>query len=182
MKLCPICMEIFRPDAPQAKFCSQACKSSAQVGQGKPRGTEEERIAKFWRKVQKTEGCWLWTKNRCKQGYGQVFWAGRQAKAHRVAYELTKGPVPAGLELDHLCRNRACVRPDHLDPVTHRVNVLRGEGVAARRARRTHCPQGHPYDEKNTYRFGRQRMCRACHLVHTRAHKARTKAAQEVRS
>jgi hypothetical protein len=85
------------------------------------------------------------------------------ARAYRITYETLVGPVPNGLELDHLCRVRACVNPGHLEPVTHRVNTLRGETVAARNARATHCPAGHPYDEVNTYadRLGR-RSCREC--------------------
>ena len=115
-----------------------------------------ERLAQ---KVEVDGECWLWIAAKDPCGYGQFFWNGRPHKAHRVAYELTVGVIPAGLELDHLCRIRHCVRPSHLDPVSHRVNVKRGiHGVMT-----THCPAGHPYDEANTHiQVHGGRRCRAC--------------------
>ena len=87
------------------------------------------------------------------------------AYAHRLAYELVKGPISDGLQIDHLCRNRACINPDHLEAVTQRENILRGEGVAALNARKTHCPQGHAYDEENTLILtGRQAGARRCQI------------------
>lgn len=106
------------------------------------------------------DGCWEWPGKRDPNGYGRAgkWWA------HRVAYEVWVGPVPAGLELDHLCRNPACVRPDHLEPVTHRVNMLRGRTIGARNAAKTHCIHGHEFTLANTYirsdTGGRQ--CRQC--------------------
>jgi hypothetical protein len=89
---------------------------------------------------------------------------GRVVKfGHRVSYEAFKGPIPDGLTIDHLCRNRACVNPEHLEPVTMRVNCLRGESPAAVHARKTHCPKGHEYSAENTYRHkGNHRMCKLC--------------------
>lgn len=81
---------------------------------------------RFAEKVNKTETCWLWTGARNAKGYGTIRDGKRQRNAHRVAYELFVGPIPAGLVIDHLCRTRNCVRPDHLDPVTNQVNVKRG--------------------------------------------------------
>lgn len=105
------------------------------------------------------EECWLWTASIHPTGYGQ-FQLGR---AHRVAYELRNGPIPDGLTLDHLCRVRNCVNPDHLEPVTRKVNILRGMGLSAQRARQTHCTRGHPFDEANTHiRPNGTRRCRAC--------------------
>lgn len=90
--------------------------------------------------------------------------AGRDMLAHRFAYELLVGPIPTGLTLDHLCRRPACVNPSHLEPVSLRDNILRGEGPVALGARVTHCPQGHPYDLFNTYIDpSGTRRCRTCH-------------------
>ena len=85
------------------------------------------------------------------------------ALAHRFAYETFVGPIPEGLTIDHLCRIRHCVNPEHLEAVTDRVNILRGEGISAQHARATHCPQGHPYDLINTYVApDGDRDCRDC--------------------
>jgi len=96
--------------------------------------------------------------------------------AHRVAYEAAHGPIPAGLEIDHLCRNHLCVRPSHLEPVTRRENLRRGNGALAQRRRakaRTQCPQGHPYDQENTIRGKHQRKCRACNREWNRLRRER---------
>ncbi len=125
-----------------------------------PRPTLAER---FWAKVNKaTSGCWEWQATLVN-GYG-VFWNGtRQIRAHRYAYELLKGKIPEGLTIDHLCRNRKCVNPDHLEVVTMRENVLRGVGITAKNARATHCPKGHPYEISNIYPMPHGgRSCRAC--------------------
>lgn len=109
------------------------------------------------------DACWLWPLSRATHGYGQVRIGGKTMRAHRAAYELLIGPVPEGLELDHLCRNRACVNPAHLAPVTHQINLLRGVGFAAAHAVKTHCPHGHAYNAHNTYIDKKgQRHCRAC--------------------
>ena len=123
-----------------------------------------DRGALFWAKVDKSdpEGCWLWT-GALSDGYGSFGIEGHRTKgAHRYAYETLVGPVPSGLQLDHLCRVRNCVNPDHLEPVTQRENLLRSEGAAARNARKTHCENGHPFDDENTSSTNGKRRCRAC--------------------
>ena len=104
--------------------------------------------------------CWEWTGARHNKGYG-IFWRqGRSHYAHRIAYEILVGPIPEGLESDHLCRNHACVNLLHIEPVTRSVNTLRGDHW---QRRKTHCPQGHPYTPENTYlKPNGWRLCRAC--------------------
>lgn len=127
---------------------------------------ELEQMARFAAKVEFSDtGCWLWQGAAGPNGYGGVRVNGRQLSAHRRSYELLVGPIPDGLELDHLCRTRTCVNPDHLEPVTHQENVLRGDAPSAHNARKTHCKKGHAFDEANTrWRTGAKagRVCRAC--------------------
>lgn len=112
--------------------------------------------------VDAATGCWNW-QAAISRGYGYIAVDRRGRVAHRVMYELLVGKVPDGTELDHLCRNRRCVNPAHLEPVSHRVNVWRGAGLAAANARATHCIRGHAFDEANTrIRANGSRYCRAC--------------------
>jgi hypothetical protein len=85
-------------------------------------------------------GCIEWSMHTCN-GYGRVSFGGVMRVVHKLVYEHLRGPVPERLELDHLCRNRRCANPEHLEPVTHRVNTLRGEGVGAKQAAKTCCPK-----------------------------------------
>lgn len=120
-------------------------------------------------------GCWLWIGGENGKGYGRMRW-GKNYRAHRLAYELLRGPIPSGLELDHLCRVKCCINPDHLEIVTSKVNTLRGTGPTAQNAIRTHCVNGHEFTLENT-RIGTDgdRVCRACRrdTWHRRKHKAR---------
>jgi len=121
---------------------------------------------RFWVKVKKGNptDCWEWTAAiGVKNGYGYFRFNGHWVLAHRFAYELIHGPIPKGLTIDHRCRNRACVNPSHLEVVTHKTNILRGLGVAAQLAKKTHCSKGHPYDLFNTYTYPNgTRDCREC--------------------
>jgi hypothetical protein len=114
----------------------------------------------FWEKVNKTEGCWEWLGARTGSGYG-VF---RRQPAHRLAWIEAHGPIPDGLQIDHLCRNRRCVNPDHLEPVTVRENLLRSPiSWAGINARKDICNHGHALAGDNLYRDPRgRRRCRAC--------------------
>jgi hypothetical protein len=131
--------------------------------------TVEER---FWAKVDKTETCWLWTGTRTGgnlYGYFRPNSLGGMKLAHRIAYELLIGLIPAGLELHHRCERPECVRPDHLQPVTHRENM--------QWATKPHCRQGHPYDEANTYvQADGTRRCRICKRAGERVARARRQA------
>lgn len=118
-------------------------------------------------------GCWYWTATKSKLGYGQArFDSDKLEYAHRIAYRLWRGPIPEGLSLDHLCRNPSCVNPQHLDPVTHRENLLRGRGIAPRNAAVTHCPHGHEYTDENTVVRHGSRYCLICRKFHARARRA----------
>ena len=119
--------------------------------------------------------CRIWDGCRNEWGYGRVNTrrGTRSQLAHKVVWESAHGPVPDGLELDHLCRVRECIREDHLEAVTRLVNARRGMTGTAARARmlaKTHCPHGHPYNEMNTYIHPKtgKRQCRVCRLFHKR--------------
>jgi hypothetical protein len=121
--------------------------------------------ARFWPKVDtdNPSGCWIWTAATNGLGYG-VLWLGhdRRGYAHRIAYELFRGPIPDGLDLDHLCRRPSCVYPWHLQAVTHRVNVRRGNAPSARIARSGRCSYGHLRTPTNTRTRDGKTFCRPC--------------------
>lgn len=143
-------------------------------------------------------GCWLWTGHVSPNGYARISVGGVERQAHRVAYEEFVGPIPDGLDVDHVCHNedracsggpscahRRCLNPEHLAPATRSDN-LRNSGrvgnngsvvvAAGIQTAKTHCPQGHPYDAENTYSPPSRpnaRYCRECHRDHTRARRAR---------
>jgi HNH endonuclease len=123
---------------------------------------------RFWSKVDKCapNGCWQWIGRLSYAGYGQFYVGDRCFRPHRTSYEWERGPIPDGLELDHLCRNRGCVNPDHLEAVTHKENVRRGRALEVMLARKravTHCPKGHPYEGDNLWTNSRgHRWCKTC--------------------
>lgn len=126
-------------------------------------------LERFFTYVNKTESCWLWTGGKNYKGYGVFTVNGKNLGAHRFSYEAHNGPLAEGMMPDHLCRVRACVRPDHLEAVTNLENTLRGENFIAVHAAKTHCSNGHLFDEANTridIRNGRsRRVCRACQKI-----------------
>lgn len=147
----------------------------------------DERLPeRFWSKVrQDPSGCWIWRGSRNSNGYGRFRVAGRKEYAHRVSYAALVGDLPpwtpTGLQCDHLCRNRACVRPEHLELVAPRENLLRGDTLAASHAARTHCPLGHALEGENlvpsALRRGK-RECLTCDRAQARAQAAAIRQAR----
>jgi predicted CXXCH cytochrome family protein len=138
-------------------------------------------LARFLPRIVVVEGgCWYWlgAKKGSANAYGVFGVDGRQVYVHRWSYEHFVGEIPEGYDIDHLCRNPACCNPAHLEAVTHRENLRRGETFAAENARKTHCHRGHEFTEANTYvtRTG-SRICRRCHADHERNRRASMKAA-----
>ena len=132
-----------------------------------------ETEARFWSKVDKDGPipdyaphlgkCWLWTGGKVRRGYGRFYLNSTATMAHRFAYEAAIGPIPEGLQIDHLCRTTACCNPAHLEAVTQRENILRGNGMGARWAARTHCKNGHSLAGENLLiRPDGSRRCRVC--------------------
>lgn len=196
---CEICAKTFtvtKPsDAARRRFCSYPC-----MGKGRTRDMNVPIAERFWPKVNKNGPipphlpklgpCWPWLASLYQNGYGQFFRRhGHPTHAHIVAYELMIGSVPDGLVLDHLCHNgsgcqeddlcphRRCVNPAHLEPVTHRTNLLRGETITARNTAKTHCPARHPYDAENTGRNkDNSRYCRECRRFRQSGYPVRQRA------
>lgn len=142
------------------------------------RGDDE---ARFWAHVEKSDGCWRWTGTVGGTGYAAWTFDGKANQAaYRYSYELLIGPIPAGLVIDHLCRNTQCVNPDHLEPVTNAENVLRGIGPTAINARKTECVHGHAYTSANTgiNPTTGSRFCKACKADYQRRRRARLRAAR----
>lgn len=123
-------------------------------------------------------GCWIWLGGVCEDGYGKCGARAGQSLAHRAFYAIIKGPIPAGMEIDHLCKNRLCVNPTHLEAVTHRENIRRGDYRSNHRnGRKTHCLRGHEFTPENIYTYTprgmkTRRKCRACNRANAAKRKA----------
>jgi hypothetical protein len=142
---CAYCATEFLRDR-NTRYCSDACR--------------------FMSKVEVGPHCWTWQATLDRHGYGTFYFAGRNQSAHRVAHEMFRDPIPDGLHIDHLCRNRACVNPAHLDAVEQRINTLRGDAPTAAAWREGRCKNGHPRTPENTYvRNERARQCRVCMAI-----------------
>lgn len=124
-------------------------------------------------------GCWEWNTSKQKDGYGTIGKNGKCYLAHRISYELFKGEIPKGLELDHVCRNRSCINPDHLEPVTHKLNMERSSTAV-----KTHCKNGHLFSPDNIYwcqrKYGFQRACRICGRIANRLSDRKKRGACQV--
>ena len=121
---------------------------------------------RWWGSFLLGDGCWSWIASKNNYGYGQFPVGYSKHAAHRMSYEMFSGPIATGMQIDHLCRNRSCVNPAHMEVVTQAENMRRGGGVAAENGRRTSCRSGHAYSKENTYRwvdkYGSHRRCKTC--------------------
>ena len=120
-------------------------------------------------------GCWLWLGAMTGNRYGSIKFKQKSAPVHRVSYTVFKGEIPAGFEIDHLCRVKCCINPDHLEAVLHKVNLLRGKSPSANNARKTHCSHGHAFTPENTYiqPSNGGRLCRICKRILKAQHRIR---------
>ena len=131
---------------------------------------------RFWSKVTKGPDCWEWTAGKVTGGYGRFGYGGKPRMAHRISWELLIGKIPVGLQIDHLCRNRTCVNPDHLEPVTRKENIRRGFSPTAINGRKTHCNNGHEFKGENIYRKNEiSRDCRKCRKESVLRHREKMK-------
>lgn len=131
-------------------------------------------IERLWSRIRydQVTGCWINTGSDNGRGYCQIRIDGRKVPAHRFSFETYREPIPPELETDHLCRVRRCMNPWHMEPVTHRINVLRSDGIAAREARKTHCLRGHEFTSSNIRFEGRKRKCRTCERLRAQERRA----------
>ena len=156
MTRCAFCTEEILPSAQRCRNCRRGI-ADASI---------EETHERFWSRVEKTASCWIW-RGTVRGEYGRFKIRGVYFTAHRLSYEWLVGPIPEGLTLDHVrargCSSTLCVNPAHLEPVTMKENLARGESPSARATRATHCPKNHPYSGKNLIvsKSGFRR-CRSC--------------------
>lgn len=146
-----------------------------------------ERINRFNKKINKRSGvygidgkfsteCWEWTGAIGKWGYGNFHDGKKYCRAHRYSYEHYISSIPIGLDLDHLCRNRKCVNPEHLEPVTRQINLLRGKTIIAKQAAQKECIYGHDFTKENTYIDKRNRRhCKKCRVIRQRKYRQHLK-------
>lgn len=146
---------------------------------------EQKILDRFMSHIDKTDNCWIWKAYKNPKGYGRfTVSAGNIVMAHRFSYQIHIGSIPEGLVLDHLCENKSCVNPSHLEPVTNKENLIRGkvgEKNAKHHKSKTHCKNGHEYTEKNTAYWNRKtrgvltRRCLVCYAMQQERFKTTTK-------
>lgn len=152
-----------------------------------PEVLTENEFNRFFTKVDK-EGpivkselgkCWIWTASiRKEDGYGNFYLRGKRVYSHKLSYVIASGSFSEDLKLDHLCRNTSCVNPSHLEPVTDKINIFRGTGVAVTHSKKTHCPRKHLLEPPNLGKAAKKtgrRACLACARTHSKYHKAKSK-------
>lgn len=137
-------------------------------------------LLNFYRHIEITDTCWLWTGGTNRTGYGRGYFRGRMISPHRLVYEIVQGDLIPGMSIDHLCSVRLCVRPDHLEQVSFKTNTARGSGASTVNRLKTHCVSGHEFTEENTYVYWRGRGCRTCrkaqHVVSNGRRRERTQS------
>lgn len=151
------------------KMCDKHYRRFKKYGSTELRiKTDHERLNEKCESVTES-GCIIWLGSTCKGGYGNFLYNGKIDKAHRVAYIMKNGEIPEGLEIDHLCRVRSCVNPDHLEAVTHKENC---ERAISHNSLKTHCPKGHPYSGDNLYlnKKYNKRDCKICQKERVKKH------------
>ena len=152
---------------------------SVNITKGVKGFTSRPLLERLMEKIQKTESCWIW--NGAKTGgndsYGMIWVDGKNKLAHRAMYEINTGEIPHGTELDHICRNKSCVNPDHLEPVTHFENMKRA-GVGWKNREKTACPSGHEYTAENTRITHGSRSCKQCESAYNYRRWAKYKEAR----
>lgn len=116
---------------------------------------------RFWEKVLITNSCWEWVGSKNSEGYGNFSYKGKTVSAHRLSYEFIKGEIDPGKEIDHLCKNKSCVNPEHLESVAHKINISRASFYGRFK---TKCKNGHDLIEGNIFYSGENRRCRICNL------------------
>ena len=121
--------------------------------------------------IDRETGCWNWTGSKT-DGYGYASVNGKLWRVHRFVYTKLRGPIPDGMVTDHLCRNRGCSNPDHIEVVTNRENVIRGIGISAKNLTKTHCPHGHPYGPTTIVRGSPTRVCLTCRRAYDKRRRA----------
>lgn len=172
---CLTCGRVFRPKATQVRdgrgnFCSQPCVRRAK----------QPLAERLLSRVKETaSGCWEWQGYTRQDGYARVTIRPTPTTqethlAHRLAYETWVGPIPEGLVIDHVCRNRACINPSHLEVVTQATNNQRGMAPSFQAQREQRCKRGHPYTPEHSYfgSDGRRRSCRTCETANQRRRRA----------